>query len=363
MNRGPQRHFGRIILIAAAFVVGVLGLQLASWSGGPATAQSVASPEAMDPVAVVQAVEPAVVTVVNRQEVQGSGVTDPIPAGSGTGFFINADGMVVTNNHVVEGGQDFSVFLANGEERAATIVGTDPVSDLAVIQVEGDVPATVPFGDSDALLPAETVLAIGSPLGAFTNTVTEGIVSALGRTPAAFLPQATGQESIYTNLIQHDAAINPGNSGGPLFNLAGEVIGVNTLGIPQEGGQPVQGLFFAIPSNTVQNVVQQLIDTGTVSYPFFGISSVPVNDVVAAQADLSVDHGELVVQPPESGSPADGAGIDQGDVITAINGDEITRNNPFVELLFQYSPGDTVPVSIQRGDQELQVDVTLAERP
>lgn len=362
MTRFARGGVSRAMLLAIAVVVGVFGLGT-TFERQVAAAQSVSSPEAMEPVAVVQAVDPAVVTVVNRQVVQGSGVTDPVPAGAGTGFFINAEGMAVTNNHVVEGGQDFSVFLYNGEEREATIVGTDPTSDLAVIQVEGDVPAIVPFGNSDELLPGETVLAIGSPLGTFSNTVTEGIVSAIGRTPEAFLPQSTGQESIYTNLVQHDAAINPGNSGGPLFNLAGEVVGVNTLGIPQQGGQPVQGLFFAIPSNTVQNVVRQLIDTGTVSYPYFGIQSTAVNDVIASQENLAVSQGQLVVQNPQVGSPAGEAGIQQGDVITAINGDSITQQSPFIEQLFDYSPGDTVTVTIQRGDEEIETEVTLAERP
>ncbi|HEV2109631.1 MAG TPA: trypsin-like peptidase domain-containing protein [Thermomicrobiales bacterium] len=348
--------------IALAIALVNFGIGAGVWSGSSAQAQSVTPAESMDPVEVVQAVEPAVVTVINRQVVGGPGISEVVPAGAGTGFFINDEGLVVTNNHVVEGGEDFSVFLANGEEREATLVGADPISDLAVLQIEGEVPGFVPFGNSDELLPAETVLAIGSPLGTFTNTVTEGVVSAIGRTPAAFLPQATGQESIYTNLIQHDAAINPGNSGGPLFNLAGEVVGVNTLGIPQQAGQPVQGLFFAIPSNTVESVVEQLVETGQVSYPFFGVGSIPVTDVVAAQADLTVNQGQYVAEVTP-GSPASEAGIQEGDVITAIGGEEITQSNPFVELLFEYAPGDTVPVTIQRGDETVETEVTLAERP
>lgn len=350
--------WGIVFLVAVMAICGGGAVTMVS----PAGAQSVTPSEAMNPVEVVQEVEPAVVTVVNRQMIEGAGVSEAVPAGTGTGFFISDDGLVVTNNHVVEGGQDFSVLLANGEEREATLVGADPLSDLAVLQIEGDVPDSVPFGDSDELLPGETVLAIGSPLGTFSNTVTEGIVSAIGRTPEAFLPQATGQESIYTNLIQHDAAINPGNSGGPLFNLAGQVVGVNTLGIPSQAGQPIQGLFFAIPSNTVENVVEQLVETGEVSYPFFGIASVPVTDAIVAQADLAVDHGEYVVQDVEPDTPAGQAGIRRGDVITAIGGEEITQNSPFVELLFEYDPGDTVPVTIQRGDETIETEVTLAER-
>src|SRR5262249_38245825 len=147
------------------------------------------------------------------------------------------------------GGSRFQVILSNGDKRNASLVGADPLSDLAVVRMEGSVPATVSFGDSSALQPGQPVLAIGSPLGEFPRTVTQGISSALNRD---FPTDATaGNEGIYTNLIQHDAPINPGNSGGPLFDIAGRVIGVNTLGIQESGSAPVQGIFFAIPADHV----------------------------------------------------------------------------------------------------------------
>jgi 2-alkenal reductase len=214
------------------------------------------------------------------------------------------------------------------------------------VQVDGDLPGTVPLGDSAALQPGQTVLAIGSPLGSFTNTVTEGIVSALGRD----LP-----DSFYTNLVQHDAAINPGNSGGPLVSLAGEVVGVNTLGIPEENGQPVQGLFFAIPSNTVKTIAAELIADGEIAYPFLGVTPVSVTQDLAAQADLSVDYGAYV-ESVDDGSPAAAAGIQQGDVILAIGGQRIDEQHPF-------KPGETVTVDLQRGNHRLSVEVTLSERP
>jgi 2-alkenal reductase len=316
--------------------------------------------EDMTAVEVVEQVGPAVVTVINEQEAGGGlGTPSLVPAGSGSGFIISDDGYVVTNNHVVEGGDQFSVVYADGEKVDAALIGADPVSDLAVVQVEGDVPGTVSFGDSNALKPGQPVLAIGSPLGAFTNTVTDGIVSALGRS----LPQQPGS-SIYTNLIQHDAPINPGNSGGPLFDYNGDVVGVNTIGIPlTPEGVPAQGLFFAIPSSLVEKITGQLIDNGVAVYPYLGIANpVPIDPIIAAQNDLPVDHGVYVgdVAPD---SPAADAGIEPGDIITAIDGEEIDQTHPLEEFLFEYAPGDTVELTIQRGDEEMNVEVTFGERP
>lgn len=307
-------------------------------------------------VDVVERVAPAVVTVVNRQVFSTADGEGIFPVGTGTGFIIDDEGHIVTNAHVVAGGDEFEVIFADGDEMGAELVGADPISDLAVIKVDGEAPATVPLGDSDALQPGQPVLAIGSPLGAYTNTVTQGIVSALGR-DLNFGP------SVYTNLVQHDAAINPGNSGGPLVNLAGEVVGVNTLGIDELPTERViQGLFFAIPSNTVREIAEQLIDDGEVVYPFFGVGFRAVNDFVIAQYDLSVDRGIFVTEII-GGGPAEAAGIEAGDVIVAIDGAEIGQQQSFVDILFAHEPGDTVEVSIQRGDEQLTVDVTLGERP
>lgn len=340
-------------------------------SGGITTAPRTLAQDAIVPVGdpvpesaatVVQRVGPAVVTVINEQrsgKLLEPRKPDPQPVGSGTGFIIDEAGHVVTNWHVVDGGEEFSVIFADGEKRSAMLVGRDKISDLAVIDVTGDVPTPVPFGDSDDLAPGQPVLAIGSPLGAFTNTVTQGIVSALGRT----FPGAPGSESIYTNLVQHDAAINPGNSGGPLVNLSGEVVGVNTLGInqvPERG--PIQGLFFAIPSNTAEKITSQLIEDGEVVYPYLGIDPEPVTDELAARFDLPVEQGVLVTDV-EPGSPAAAAGIERGDVIVALDGRTIDRGNPLTEFLFTYAPNDTVRATIQRGAERVELNVTLGERP
>ncbi len=362
-----MKEFGRRI---AAGTIVLLVTCLIAFGDGPALAQTQLPPQShlqqttsttqsreMTPVEVVEQVAPAVVTVINKRMVSnsssaGAGILQP--AGAGTGFIIDDQGHIVTNAHVLAGGDSFEVIFADGEKRPADVIGADRVSDLAVVRVKGDVPGVVSFGDSGALKPGQTVLAIGSPLGALTNTVTQGIVSALGRNIG---------DSNYTDLIQHDAAINPGNSGGPLLNLAGEVVGVNTLGIDEtQDGRIAQGLFFAIPSNTVKTITGQLIDHGEVTYPFFGISFQSMNEQVAAQLDLPVDYGVLVGEVT-AGGPAEAAGIEPGDIILSIDGDKITPQTPFVTLLFKHAPGDTIEVVVQRGDQTFTTDITLGERP
>ena len=355
----------RFLTTAVAIALLLLGGVLSAVGASPITAQDAATPPAgtseYPAVNVVQQVGPAVVTVINEQTVQGGlGTSTQLqPVGSGTGFIIDDQGHIVTNWHVVTGGQQFQVVFASGETREATLVGSDQISDLAVVQVSGDVPGTVGFGDSDLLLPGEPVLAIGSPLGSFENTVTEGIVSATNRDfPTG---QSQGEQS-YTNLIQHDAAINPGNSGGPLLNLDGEVVGVNTLGIPSEQGQPVQGLFFAIPSNTVQQITQELIDNGSVAYAYMGINVVALDPTIAAQNQLDVDYGGYVtaVNP---GDPADDAGIQADDIITAIGDQQVDQDNSFTEILFTHKPGETVSITIDRSGEQSSVDVTFGKRP
>ena len=309
---------------------------------------------------IVERVMPAVVTVINEQRF-GEGIfgETEVEAGRGTGFIIDGSGNIVTNEHVVRGGTGFEVILSDGEKRDATLVGSDPLSDLAVVRMEGTPPSTIAFGDSGTLQQGQPVLAIGSPLGEFTGTVTSGVVSALNRDfPAS---AAMAGEGIYTDLIQHDAAINPGNSGGPLFDLAGRVVGVNTLGIPQSGVTPVQGLFFAIPANRVADIVSQLIENGQASYPYIGIEYQPISPDLAAQNDLPVDYGAYVLATVQGG-PAEQAGIQRGDIILGIGDQRIQGQTTFTEALFAQSPGDTVTVTVLRGNEELQFEVTLAGR-
>ena len=305
----------------------------------------------------VEKVSPAVVTVVGvipgRMTFFGPTPDEQV---SGSGVIVSEKGYIITNNHVVEGTRKLEVIFADGSRRPARIVGTDRFADLAVLQVKGKVPAVAVLGNSDALKPGETVIAIGSPLGAFRNTVTVGVVSATGRN------LDTGRGYVMEGLIQTDAAINHGNSGGPLVNLAGEVVGINTLIVRNGGGDVAEGLGFAIPSNTVRAVAEQIIKQGYVSRPYLGIDWQGINPAIAARYGLPVKWGVYVVQVA-AGSPAEKAGLQHGDIITQINDTPIDDQHPFINTLFDHKPGETVALKVVRGNRTLTLKVTLGERP
>ena len=308
---------------------------------------------------ITQAVEkvgPAVVTVVGTIPGQNTffGPTGDQTV-SGTGFFITEDGYLITNNHVVEGAREVSIILSDGTEQRATIVGTDIYSDVAVLKTDGNVPAVAKLGNSSVLQPGESVIAIGSPLGNFKNTVTVGVVSATGRA----IETRNGYQ--IEDLIQTDAAINHGNSGGPLVNLAGEVIGINTLVVRNtNGGDVAEGLGFAVPVNTAQAVAQQIIEKGYFARPFLGISFQPINPEIAAIYNLPAKWGVYVTRVVQN-SPADQAGLQEGDIITKVGDVALDETHSYVNTLFEFQPGDQVTLDVVRGDETTQVDVTLGE--
>jgi 2-alkenal reductase len=301
----------------------------------------------------VAKVSPAVVTVVNYLSGFGGG-----SQASGSGVIISKDGYVITNNHVVEGYQKLEVIFRDGQSVEATLVGADPFADVAVLKIPGPVAGVAEFGNSDALNPGESVIAIGSPLGDYKNTVTVGVVSATGRTIS------TQEGYQMEDLIQTDAAINHGNSGGPLVNLAGQVIGINTLVVRGSGGSPDQaeGLGFAIASNTVTAVSDQLIAKGYVSRPYLGITWALVTPDVARANGLPAQWG-IYVKSVGEGSPAAQAGLQVGDFITQIDSTPLDGDHPFINTLLRYSVGQEVQVTVVRGTQTLTVKVTLGERP
>lgn len=304
----------------------------------------------------VENVGPAVVTVVGTV---GGQITFfgqmPDEQSSGSGIIISPDGYILTNNHVVEGAKNLTIILADGSERAAKLVSTDIFADLAVIKVAGKVPAVAKLGNSDLLKPGEMVIAIGSPLGNFKNSVTVGVISATGRS----LDSGNGYQM--ENMIQTDAAINQGNSGGPLVDLNGEVIGINTLIVRGgNGGAVAEGLGFAIPANTARIIGEQIITKGYFARPDMGISSLDINPAIATRYGLPVDYGAYVSRV-SSGGPADQAGIQPGDIITRIGQYAFNQNTSFVNALFRFAPGDRVDVELVRGDQRSTVPVTLRE--
>ncbi len=354
-----------LLALSIVIALSVLpGIAVASPGGDAPSSTLVAQDgrEPMSPEDLVDQVLPAVVTVYNLTTMETSlGVEETVPQGSGTGFIIDDEGHIVTNWHVVTGGSEFAVMLFDETLVEAELIGLDPRDDLALVKIDpAAVPATVPLGDSDTLRQGQSVIAIGSPLGAFTNTVTMGIVSGLGRDDFGFLSANCAN---YANLIQHDAAINPGNSGGPLFNMYGEVVGVNTLGLPaSRDGTPIQGLFFAVPSNLVGTIADQLIEDGRISAPFIGITSNVIDPATARANNLDIPGGVYVVAVTE-GTPAADAGLRADDIITAIDGWEITMADPLSRIMLDYMPGDTVEFTVLRGNSEIAVELTFGNVP
>src|SRR5919198_5616272 len=267
-------------------------------------------------------------------------------SGLGSGFIINSTGFIVTNSHVVEGATEIKVTLATKEEFDATLVGRDPKTDLALIKVKSpkSLP-TVPFGNSDALEVGEWVLAIGNPFG-LGHTVTSGIVSAKGRIIGA---------GPYDDFIQTDASINPGNSGGPLFNMRGQVVGINTA-IVASG----QGIGFAIPIDLVKPLIPQLEKTGEVTRGYLGVSIQSITPDLAKALKLEDRQGALVAEVVPGG-PAARAGIERGDIIVEFNGRKVEEMNDLPRLVASISPGTDVDVKLVRKSQEKVVRVKVAE--
>ena len=330
----------------------------------PPSPESTGTPQSMNvdietaQTDAVDRIAPAVVTVVNHMQAVSTPLGGPThPTASGSGVIIDADGYVVTNNHVVENSASLEVVLASGESRAAELVGSDAFSDIAVLRVDGPLPAAAPWGNSDALRPGETVIAIGSPLGEFTNTVTVGVVSATGRS----IDTSSGYR--LEDLIQTDAAINRGNSGGPLVNLAGQVVGINTLVVRGNGTSDVaEGLGFAIASNSARAVADQIIREGHVARPYLGIRWAWISPQVAMLNRLPLKYG-VYLREVSRGGPAAEAGLEPGDIITALDGVELDGNHPFINELLKHEPGETVEVTFWRDGETRQTEVILEERP
>ena len=270
--------------------------------------------------------------------------------GLGSGVIISPDGYIVTNNHVVDGATDIRVTMSNREVLAAKVIGTDPLTDLAVIKVSGTNLPSVPWGDSAKLHPGQTVLAFGNPYG-FRFTVTRGIVSALNRpNPDASDRRKPGQ------FIQTDAAINPGNSGGALVDARGELIGINTFLISGSGS--FSGMGFAIPTQIVQPTVQALIRDGKISHGYIGIGIVDVTPDNAKFFQMSNAAGALVSQV-EPNSPGGKAGLKTGDVVTKLNGQPVTDAGELQMEVGQKRPGDTIQLEVVRDGKTTSIPVTL----
>ncbi len=274
------------------------------------------------------------------------------PLGAGSGWIYSADGFVITNAHVVSGADSFVVQYADGTQVEATLVGADTLQDVAVLKLdlgEGEtVPAVAKVGDSAAMRAGDEVVAIGSPLGEFTNSVSEGNIGGLDRA----LDTGNGLE--LDNLIQHDAEISSGNSGGPLLNMQGEVIGMNVAKIDTAslgGNGSASGLNFAIDGNTVVGIADEIIETGeSIGYPYVGVQT------------QETEYGLMVVAVDPEG-PAATSGLAAGDILVGIDDVRVDEGSSFLQLLMEHRPGDEVSLVVERDGQEQTIDVTLGTRP
>lgn len=343
-----------------------------------------------DITSAVEKVQGAVVSVINLQAQQQSSNnpwgdlfgqqqedssaenTDDsnlVEASEGSGVIYNKDGdsaYVVTNNHVVEGSDGLEVVMSDGTKVKGELMGTDAVTDLAVIKISSEnVDKVATFGDSSALKVGEPAIAIGSPLGSqYANSVTSGIISSVNR------PISDSTSGVNISAIQTDAAINPGNSGGPLVNIAGQVIGINSSKIASTSTESsdisVEGMGFAIPSNDVVKIIDQLQKDGKVTRPALGINMVDLSSVTSQQQEQilgvpsSVKSG-VVITNVMNATPAEKAGLKQYDVITKVDGEEVTSATDLQSILYGKNVGDTITITYYRGDKEstAKVDLTI----
>jgi serine protease Do len=289
---------------------------------------------------------------VDRAELQQQ---KQVVRGTGSGFIFNSNGEILTNAHVVDGVQNVTVTLKDGRTFTGKVLGKDKITDVAVVKIDGSNLPTISLGDSDRLQAGERAIAIGNPLG-LDNTVTTGVISALGRSGSQ-----VGIPDQQVRFIQTDAAINPGNSGGPLLNRHGEVIGMNTAII-----QGAQGIGFAIPINTAKNIAQQLISQGKVDHPYLGLQMVKITPEVKQRIpqDLNVtsDRGVLIiaVQP---NSPADKGGLKSGDVIVKVNDAEISKPETLQQKVQESAVGTTLQLEITRNGQSLKLSLQTGTLP
>lgn len=320
---------------------------------------------------IVDSLSPAIVGITNMQSQMSGDIfrnseSGSVESGTGSGVIFKKEGesgYVITNNHVIEGAESIQVTLFSGEKVTAELVGTDALTDIAVLKINAeDVTAVAELGDSSSLRTGENVIAIGNPLGEeFSRTVTQGIVSGVDRT----IDVTTSEGDWSLDVLQTDAAINPGNSGGPLINMSGEVIGINSLKISDSG---VEGLGFAIPSNDVIPIAEELMKNGKIQRPFIGVGLVEMSEIpqyyLQENMKLPEDVKEgVIVGNVSQGSPADEAGLQQQDVIVSMNETAITNASELRKFLYSETEiGEEVQITLYRAGEKKTVTIKLTNR-
>ncbi|WP_296660771.1 trypsin-like peptidase domain-containing protein [Paraburkholderia sp.] len=337
--RGRGLIAGVAVALAGTWLVGHKHAS-ADESGTAKTTLSVPSDKAIhnqgqapDFAGIVATYGPAVVHVEAKSEGDDSG--EGHSGALGTGFIVSPDGYILTNNHVVENADQVTIKLTDGRKFGARVIGTDKAGDVAVLKIDGSGFPTVKIGNPTNSRVGDWVVAIGSPYG-LDNTVTSGIISAKSRTLSDDSP---------THFIQTDVPVNPGNSGGPLFNLNGEVIGINSMIYSRTGG--FQGLSFAIPIDEAMRIKDQIVRTGHVSHARLGVAVQAIDDAAASELGLSSPRGALVARV-EPGSPAQAAGVAQGDVIVALNGNAIATPTELLARVSELEPGAPAKLTVLR---------------
>ena len=375
MKKSPNNNFHVVVLtvacITAVCSVFALGFSIYNYNNsgarvtwGSGTDGNSANFTDGSIADVANKVSPSVVSITTETRTTGWFGQSQTSSAAGTGMIVSSDGYVLTNKHVVEGANKVNVILDDGTAyENVKIIGTDPANDVAFVKIENvsNLPA-VTLGDSKTMNVGQQVIAIGNALGQFQNTVTEGIVSGLNRSITASDSSGSAYESL-TDLIQTDAAINSGNSGGPLVNAAGQVIGLNVA------TSAADNIGFAIPISSVKGMLKRVINEGKAERAYIGVSYVTITPDIAKTYNLSVKTGGYVHNDRAtssavvSGSPADKAGIKDGDIITHINGVEIGKAGSISALIGEYAVGDTIQLRVLRNGAELNLNVQLEAYP
>ena len=329
----------------------------------PVSKQSIVLQESSAAVNVAQQVSPSVVSITSESTGFSFFGRSQTQQGAGTGIIVSSDGLIMTNNHVIDGAQTLTVFDSKGKEyKGAKVVSTDTTNDIAFIRINASGLRAAQLGDSSAVKVGTKVLAIGNALGQYQNTVTEGIISGLGR-PVSAGDEAGRSVETLQNLFQTDAAINPGNSGGPLVDLSGKVIGINTA-----VAGDAQGIGFAIPINLAKKELESVKSQGKIVRPYLGVRYIPVTKEFASSNNLPVNNGAYVTADQNGeavvpNSPAAKAGLKEKDIITKFGGTAVDESHALSTLINEKNPGDKVEVKYYRDGKEQTTTVTLEPAP
>ncbi|MEX0932208.1 MAG: trypsin-like peptidase domain-containing protein [Candidatus Saccharimonadales bacterium] len=356
-----------VVMGSLALLGGVIGGLLA-WSGLNSTKKlqttghEVVLEESSAIINVVEKVSPSVVTISTSRDITSFfGENQTVRTGTATGIIISEDGLILTNKHVIpEGTDNITVVTAEGVDYSGQVLARDPLNDIAFIKVEATGLTPAEIGDSDNVQTGQRVIAIGNALGEFTNSVTSGIISGIGRPVTT---QNQSEVDQLDDLFQTDAAINLGNSGGPLVNILGQVIGINTA---VAGG--AENIGFAIPINQVKGGIESVKSTGELIKPYLGVRYVNITKELARERELGVDHGALISASGQAAaiienSPAEKAGLQEEDIILQINNIEVNQKHGLSSIISRFRAGDSVSLKVYRDGQEINLPATLEELP